>query len=115
MVKSQPLTEDEFFCAPPGPRMKQAQFERVAQFEKARLHYERVREGLGQEFEAGVDAAVQRVKASPQMFRKAWLHYRRCLVERFPYAVIYEDLDEGVHIVAISNLHRHPDHWKSRV
>jgi hypothetical protein len=83
--------------------------------EKARLHYERKQEGVDQRFLDDLERTLDRVEAAPQRFPKVWLHYRRCLFDHFPYGVIYEDLDDCTHVVAIADLRRHPDHWKSRV
>ena len=41
---------------------------------------------------------------------------RRCLVAKFPYAIIYHhDLDQNeILILAVGHLHRRPDYWTSR-
>jgi toxin ParE1/3/4 len=39
---------------------------------------------------------------------------RRCLLNRFPYGIIYSPESDVIFILAIMNLHRHPDYWKNR-
>lgn len=39
---------------------------------------------------------------------------RRSLVSRFPYGVLYSEVDNKIHILAVMNLHRQPDCWKQR-
>jgi hypothetical protein len=39
---------------------------------------------------------------------------RRCLVNRFPFGVIYQLKSDRLHIVAIADLRRHPEYWLNR-
>ncbi len=41
---------------------------------------------------------------------------RRCLVQKFPYGIIYQCTEhkKEILIVAISHLHRVPDYWSDR-
>jgi len=39
---------------------------------------------------------------------------RRCLINRFPYAVIFQVRSDIVRVIAVANLHRHPSYWKNR-
>jgi hypothetical protein len=36
-------------------------------------------------------------------------------MRRFPYGVIYTIDPQGILIVAVAHLHRHPTYWRSRV
>ena len=49
--------------------------------------YESSRPGLGEEFLSCVDACIEAILRTPQMFALAHENYRRGLVRRFPYAV----------------------------
>ena len=40
---------------------------------------------------------------------------RRCLVNRFPFGVIYQVNAGMLRIIALANLHRRPGYWKVRV
>ncbi len=39
----------------------------------------------------------------------------RCLARRFPYGVLYFMNQNEILILAVMNLHRSPDYWKSRM
>jgi hypothetical protein len=39
---------------------------------------------------------------------------RRSLVNRFPFGILYSEYDNGIYVLAVMNLHRHPDYWKNR-
>lgn len=71
--------------------------------------------GLGLEFAEEVYSAIGRVlkypAASPEISRNA----RRCLINRFPYGVIYQENGGHIRIIAIANLHKKPAFWKERV
>ncbi len=34
---------------------------------------------------------------------------------RFPYGLIYSNLESEIVIVSVANLHREPGHWKDRM
>ena len=60
------------------------------EFEEARLWYERRQSGLGMEFAMEVDACMDRIRESPEMYARVKKNYRRVMVHRFPYALYYE-------------------------
>lgn len=88
--------------------------EAEAEFHAAIDYYEECESGLGEDFAIEVHATIQNILACP----KAWLtldgDIRRCLTRRFPYGVLYSIETEGIFILAVMHLHRHPDYWKHR-
>ena len=48
--------------------------------------------GLGEEFLAEVDRALETIRANPETPRKLHREFRRVLTRRFPYAVFYATL-----------------------
>jgi toxin ParE1/3/4 len=40
---------------------------------------------------------------------------RRVLLERFPYAVVFIETEEVVHVIAIAHFRREPGYWRDRV
>ncbi len=77
-------------------------------------YYENCEAGLGLEFLEEVYATIQRIIEFPT----AWSHLsqrtRRCLTDRFPFAVIYQAKQDRILIVAITHLARKPGYWKDR-
>lgn len=41
-------------------------------------------------------------------------HPDRCLLKRFPYGIIYAQLDERILILAVAHAKRSPGYWESR-
>ena len=52
--------------------------------------YEAAREGLGAEFLAEIEAAVNLIEAHPLAWTALSPRTRRCRVSRFPYGLFYE-------------------------
>jgi plasmid stabilization system protein ParE len=88
-----------------------AQFE----FDDTIDYYDEQQPGLGFEFAEEVEQALERINHYPEAWSPLSLRVRRCLVNRFPYSVIYEVRSELLIIVAIQNHHQEPDSWRSRV
>jgi len=78
-------------------------------------YYDEQRPGLGFEFAEEVEQALERINHYPEAWSPLSPRVRRCLVNRFPYSVIYEVRSELLIIVAIQNHHRKPESWRSRV
>ncbi len=86
-----------------------------SEFEETVDYYEEQRGGLGFEFSDEVERALERVTHYPEAWSPLSLRARRCIVNRFPYSVIYEARGELVIIVAVQHHHRKPESWRSRV
>jgi cytochrome P450 len=78
-------------------------------------YYESCQAGLGLEFAEEVHAAIARIIQYPDAWSPMSPNTRRCLVNRFPYGVIYRAKAGVVCIIAVANIHRRPEYWKGRV
>jgi plasmid stabilization system protein ParE len=89
--------------------------EAEAEFNAQVVYYEEVQDGLGLEFAHEVFSAINRIGKFPS----AWTPYskrsRRCLLRRFPFAIVYRLIDEEIVIFAIMQLNREPDYWRNRL
>ena len=78
--------------------------------------YESKRHGLGVEFVATIDEAINRIADSPDAYPR-WRDdrsYRKCVVRRFPHLVFY-DVEAGeVVVVAVAHAKRKPGYWLGR-
>jgi len=85
------------------------------EFLAAISRYNGEREGLGDDFAAEVRRALERIREYP----KAWValsrRTRRCLVNTFPYGVLYQVRGDTLLIVAVMHLHRDPQSWRRRL
>lgn len=90
--------------------------EAKAEFFDAIAFYESSSKGVGEDFSREVMAAVSQVVAHPEMWPCLRAHaVRRCLLHRFPYALVYSVEPRRVYILAVMHLHRNPNYWRHRV
>ena len=68
--------------------------------------------GLGYEFAAEVKASFDRITDFPDAWPKFGPRTRRCIVNRFPYGVLYHILQGSILVVAIMHLNRDPRRWE---
>jgi hypothetical protein len=68
--------------------------------------------GLGYEFAAEIRKTIDRINHFPTAWAKLSSRTRRCLANRFPYAVIFQHDADCVFIVAIMHLKREPNSWR---
>jgi plasmid stabilization system protein ParE len=77
--------------------------------------YEEQRVGLGEDFLGCVDACVHAICRGPEIHSVIHENYRRALVRRFPYAVLYEFIGGVVTIYGVFHTSRHWDKWRRRL
>ena len=77
--------------------------------------YEAHRLGLGEEFLDCVDACFERIRRTPDLYAVAFETYRRALVRRFPYAIIYEATPDEITIYGVFHTSRDSDMWRLRL
>jgi plasmid stabilization system protein ParE len=77
--------------------------------------YERQRVGLGEEFLGCVDSCIEAICRYPDMYAVVQESYRRALVRRFPYAILYEHANEAVTIYGVFHTARDPAKWRERL
>lgn len=77
--------------------------------------YDERRAGLGFEFAEEVEQALERIDHYPDAWARVSLRIRRCVINRFPYSLIYDIRTEIIIIVAIQHHHQKPESWRSRV
>ena len=70
--------------------------------------------GLGEEFLAEVDRALETIRANPETPRKLHREFRRVLTRRFPYAAFYATQGDRIVVFAIVHTARDPRLWRKR-
>ena len=75
-----------------------------------------VQNGLGFRFLTEVELSKARIQQFPFSYEEIGKYSRRCLVQKFPYGIIYQYMEQKkeILIVAVSHLHRVPDYWSDR-
>ena len=89
-------------------------FEAEEELFEAALYYEGKEAGLGLDFESEVSRSFEVISNSPRLWGKRYKNYRRYLLNRFPFEIWYEDIDEFVRVLAISHQKRRPYYWRER-
>lgn len=85
-----------------------------AEFEKSALFYHEKFPGLGLEFAAEVQAAVAFAFTHPEAGAPVADGFRRVVVRRFPYSVVYRSKGDHIYIIAVAHQRRHPNYWNDR-
>ena len=83
-------------------------------FNEAIDYYEECQAGLGTDFAVEVHQAIKRIIEYPDGWTKVSPNCRRCLLNRFPFGIIYSVEEDSILILAVMNMHRHPEYWKNR-
>jgi plasmid stabilization system protein ParE len=78
-------------------------------------YYDDVEETLGDEFFSELQNTIARVLQLPDAWQRIWPSARRCLLNRFPYQLVYQERPEGILIVAVMHLSREPNCWVDRL
>ena len=78
-------------------------------------YYNDAEPGLGLQFFAEIQSAIELVEVFPDLWMEVESGIRRCLVRRFPYAILYSREGDEIFIYAIMHTRRHPDYWKDRI
>ena len=77
-------------------------------------YYEFQKPNLGEDFLKEVRLAIQRIKNQPTAWTLISKRTRRCLLNKFPFGIVYQIREEEILILAIAHLHRKPGYWKKR-
>ena len=64
-------------------------------------------------FESEVEAAVETIREAPARWTR-YMGCRRFLLHRFPFAIIYEESESVIRVLAVAHCHRKPGYWKHR-
>ena len=81
------------------------------EIEEAARWYEERETGLGQAFVDEVLRALEVVGEAPDTFPFLRDPYRRFLLDRFPYAIIYKVTARRVYVRAVAHGKRRPGYW----
>lgn len=89
--------------------------EAVAEARAACARYRRSSPAAAERFLDELDTAIDKISDYPQKWVRHLLGTRRYSLKRFPYLVIYRELETVAQIVAVAHGHRRPDYWHSRL
>jgi toxin ParE1/3/4 len=81
---------------------------------QASVFYEAASSQLGVEFLDDVERAINLVRNHPASGQSVGGTFRRILLHRFPFSLIYVVEPDAVLIVAVAHQRRRPDYWRDR-
>ena len=84
------------------------------ELEQAVEFYESQQTKVGLEFLEELYSTIHRILDFPNAFPILSKNTRRCLTNRFPFAIIYQIRQDEIFILAITHLARKPGYWKER-
>jgi hypothetical protein len=58
--------------------------------------------------------AREEIRAFPEFWKEVGQGYRRKLIERYPFGIIYPIVGDEIQIVALAHTSRKPGYWKGR-
>jgi len=82
---------------------------------EAARYYQSLSSGLGDDYLDEVERAVWSIKTSPQTWPVLEGAFRRRLVRRFPFGIIYRIEPDKILIIAVAHLRKKPGYWKKRI
>jgi plasmid stabilization system protein ParE len=85
-----------------------------AEFEEAILWYQERAAEFAAAFFDEVNAMVNRIGESPELYAIAFAKMRRAMLQRFPYFLLYEVFPAEVVVFGVVHGARDPESWMSR-
>lgn len=85
--------------------------------EEARAAWEWYRErsaSAAAAFLSELETAVAKIIDSPERWPEYRYGSRRCPFRRFPYFIVYRQLEDVIQVVAVAHNRRRPEYWKRR-
>lgn len=76
-------------------------------------YYERGQH-LAEAFEHEIERALRLIVDAPERWPIYKEKYRKILVRRFPYSLVYTNTDTQIVIIAVAHGSRKPGYWKKR-
>ena len=80
----------------------------------AAAFYEASVPGLGDAFLDDVERAINDIRENPRTGAPIGRVFRRAILRRFPFTIVYAERDDEIVIVAIAHDRRRPGYWRGR-
>ena len=81
---------------------------------EAALFYELAHANLGDDFLDDVRFAIDSVRERPKLGIDLGYGFRRVLVRRVPFSIMYIADPEQIVVVAVAHQSRRPEYWRTR-
>ena len=78
-------------------------------------YYKLQQKELGLKFLEEIYSTIQRIIEFPNAYPGYSKNTRRCITNKFPFAIVYQLRRDEIFIAAIMHLARKPGYWKERL
>jgi plasmid stabilization system protein ParE len=85
-----------------------------AEFDEAFNWYAEHSAGAAIGFVSEIDAAIEKIAADPGRFARTYAGCQQCLLQRYPYCVVFYQTPAKIVVVAVAHAKRRPAYWKHR-
>ena len=82
---------------------------------EAALFYETARTGFGDIFLDDIQRAIDSIRERPEIGANIAYGFRRILVQRFPFSIVYWVEGGEVVVAAVAHQRRRPNYWIKRI
>jgi toxin ParE2 len=89
--------------------------EGVVEAHKAWLWYQERSEQAGYRFQQAFEEAIEKIQSHPDRWPGYLLETKCVTLKRFPYLIIYRELEDELQVIAVAHAHRRPGYWKQRL
>ncbi len=89
--------------------------EAKSEFLEAVRYYEDCQHGLGRRFRLVVESATENISKTPFLYRTLQAPFRRHLLQKFPYSIIYSIEPDHIRVIAVAHNKRKPGYWSDRI
>lgn len=66
-------------------------------------------------FDADLRNAFSTIRKSPRMCPLYFGNFRRLLLRKYPYFVVFRELPRRIQILAVAHAKRRPGYWRARI
>lgn len=77
--------------------------------------YQNQADGLGDDFIAELESAYDTIVELPETWPRFQKGFRRYLLAKFPFSVIYRSTTDSIYVVAVMHNSRKPGYWVGRI
>ncbi len=77
--------------------------------------YQNQTDGLGQDYLKELESSFQTIRELPNTWPKFQKGFRRFLLSKFPFSVVYQSNENTIFVVAVMHNSRKPGYWNERI
>jgi len=71
--------------------------------------------GLGKKFLEEVLETIELISRFPQLWTQNTKNTRKAVLRKFPFNLIYSELEDKLYIIAVAHQNREPEYWIERI